>query len=203
MGNTYAITAVILAGGQASRMGGNDKGLQMMHGQRLIDHVIEAIEQQADHLIISANRNLEHYRALGFPVFPDSIQDYAGPLAGMLAAFDACDSEMILTVPCDTPLLPRDLATRLLQCLEAQTTDLCCPHDGERLHPVISLIRRRVQPAMADYFNQGGRAVYRWFKTQKLAQADFSDCPKRFTNVNTHAQLRQLEQQLSRQNPGD
>jgi len=177
-------------------MGGHDKGLQMMHGQRLIDYVIAAIEGQADRLIISANRNLQDYLALGFPVFSDATRDYAGPLAGMLAAFDACDNETILTIPCDTPLLPPDLVSRLLHSLETEAADICCPHDGERLHPVVALIRRSIQPAMADYFDQGGRALQRWFKTQKLAQADFSDAPTRFTNVNTHAELLRLEQQL-------
>ncbi|MEN8178730.1 MAG: molybdenum cofactor guanylyltransferase MobA [Pseudomonadota bacterium] len=192
-----SITGVILAGGQASRMDGRDKGLIRLNDRPLIEHVIAAIRPQVDAILINANRNIEHYRSYGYPVISDRIPDYAGPLAGMLAALQQTDSELLLCVPCDGPWLPADLLSRLQSAMQESAAEISCAHDGERLHPVFALLKQSVRQPLADYIDTGGRAVHRWFKSRKLAQVDFSDCPELFININTAEELQRATAKLS------
>jgi len=90
------ITGVILAGGRATRMGGADKGLQLLDGKPLWRHVADALSPQVTHLVISANRNLERWYESGYPVYSDSLSDFPGPLAGMLAVMQQTQSEWVL-----------------------------------------------------------------------------------------------------------
>ncbi|WP_428608182.1 molybdenum cofactor guanylyltransferase MobA, partial [Sedimenticola sp.] len=107
------ITAVILAGGMARRMGGQDKGLIDLDGRPLIAHVLERIQPQVAQVVINANRNLEQYAAFGHPVISDTLSDFQGPLAGFLAVMQQIDSDFIVTLPCDGPCLPDNLVERL------------------------------------------------------------------------------------------
>ncbi|MGC7405224.1 molybdenum cofactor guanylyltransferase MobA [Pandoraea pneumonica] len=108
-----AITGLILAGGRGQRMGGRDKGLQLYDGRPLAAHVLARLAPQVGTVLISANRNHATYAALGADVISDETQDFAGPLAGMLSGLRAAKTEYVLVVPCDSPLLPDDLAVRL------------------------------------------------------------------------------------------
>jgi len=105
----HSVSAMILAGGRATRMGGQDKGLIPLAGQPMIQHVINSIAPQVDHLAINANRNQADYAALGYPVIGDNISGYQGPLAGMAAGLAWSPSERLLMLPCDGPLVPNDL----------------------------------------------------------------------------------------------
>ena len=187
-----AVTAVILAGGQARRMGGSDKGLLLLNERPLIAHVIDTVLPQTDRILINANRNIERYRGFGYPVIPDQPPGYAGPLAGMLAALGQTRYGYLLCVPCDDPWLPADLLARLLTALQREAAEISCVHDGQRLHPVFALLKSQLQQSLADYIGAGGRAVYHWFNSRRLAQADFSDCPERFVNINTAAELQRV-----------
>lgn len=190
-------TAVILAGGQASRMAGRDKGLLILDGRPLIEHVIDALRPQTDSIMINANRNIERYQAYGYPVISDRIPDFAGPLAGMLAALQQTDSEFLLCVPCDGPWLPGDLLQRLHHAMLEKDAEISCAHDGDRLHPVFALLKRSLRQPLADYIDAGGRAVHRWFNSRKLAQVDFSDVPALFVNINTAEELQRIEAEIS------
>lgn len=189
--------AVILAGGQASRMDGRDKGLITLDGRPLIAHVLAAIRPQVDRIIINANRNIEHYQAYGYPVISDSLPDYAGPLAGMLAALQQTDAELLLCVPCDGPWLPGDLLQRLYSAMLKNTAEISCAHDGKRLHPVFALLKQSLRHPLTEYLDAGGRAVHRWFGSRKLAQVDFSNCPELFVNINTTEELDRIERMIS------
>lgn len=184
------VTGAILAGGKASRMGGQDKGLIELQGRPMIAHVIQALVPQVDQLLINANRNLVQYHRFGYPVISDQIPDHPGPLAGMSAALQAIDTEFLLTVPCDGPWLPEDLRQRLQAAI--RKAEIACVHDGERLHPVYALLRRDLQPALAEYLTMGGRGVQRWFNERKLAVVDFSDRAQYFVNINTAEELQRL-----------
>ena len=109
------ITGLILAGGQGRRLGGVDKGLQLFAGQPLVQHALRRLAPQVGRVMISANRNLEAYRQMGVPVWPDppELQGYQGPLAGVLAGLQACDTAYLVTIPCDCPRFPSDLVQRL------------------------------------------------------------------------------------------
>ena len=99
------ITVVILAGGMGRRMGGQDKGLVEFQGKSLIRHVVDAIRLQSSQILINANRNIEQYRAMGYPVVEDSLSGFQGPLAGFLAALQTISTSYLLTLPCDGPFV--------------------------------------------------------------------------------------------------
>ena len=111
--DTKDITGLILAGGRGSRMGGVDKGLQNHLGMPLAMHALLRLGPQVGEIMINANRNLGAYEAMGVPVWPDTLPDYAGPLAGFLAGLEHCETPYLVTVPCDSPLFPDDLVQRL------------------------------------------------------------------------------------------
>lgn len=190
------VTGTILAGGQANRMHGQDKGLLPLDGRPLIEYVIAALTPQVDRILISANRNIDRYRAYGHPVVSDRNPGYTGPLAGMLAALQASESGLLLCVPCDGPWLPQDLFVRLYASMRQNTAEISCVYDGKRLHPVYALLQKSLQQPLADYIDDGGRAVHRWFNSRRLALVDFSDCPELFVNINTSEELHQAEVRL-------
>ena len=133
------ITAVILAGGKARRMDGQDKGLIELNGRALIEHIITALQPQVGAILINANRNLERYKRYGYPVIQDPTDEYLGPLAGIASGMQASDSPYILTVPCDSPLIPAMLAEILLHSLQEHHADISVAHDGTRLQQVFAL----------------------------------------------------------------
>lgn len=188
------ITAVILAGGEGRRMGGIDKGLLPFRGKPLVEHVIERIAPQCGRLLISANRSAEQYGVYGYPVIADTLPDFPGPLAGVLAALEASDSELLLTTPCDTPLLPADLVERLAASLTAHDADIAVPFDGERIHAAIMLMRGTLAEDLRAYLAAGERKVQLWLKRHRTVQADFSDEAGAFVNLNTLVELTRLEQ---------
>ena len=139
--NPSAIIGIILAGGKARRLGGVDKGLVEVGGRPMIEWIIEALVPQVDALLINANRNEDRYRSYGFPVVADGLPDYQGPLAGFAAAMGELPADAaMLTVPCDSPLPPPDLAARLADALSTGDAELAVAHDGERLQPVYALV---------------------------------------------------------------
>ena len=126
--NEHSITGLILAGGRGARMGGIDKGLQNFNGTPLTLHALMRLQMQEgtplSEVMIVANRNLSAYESLGVQVWPDSTDGFAGPLAGFLTGLERCETELLLTVPCDSPLFPFNLAQRLLETLISEEADI-------------------------------------------------------------------------------
>ncbi|MCU7943613.1 MAG: molybdenum cofactor guanylyltransferase [Candidatus Thiodiazotropha sp. (ex Cardiolucina cf. quadrata)] len=185
MSTRPAVTAVILAGGRGRRMGGEDKGLIELNGRPLVQHVISAIQPQVATILINANRNQERYAAFGYPVIADSLLDYQGPLAGFIAALQAVETEDMLTLPCDGPLVPPDLVERLYEARQSAGADIAVAHDGDRLQPVYALIPKRLADSLQRYLDRGDRKIDLWYEEHRIAHADFSDIPRTFINVNT------------------
>ena len=181
--NQFA-TAIILAGGRGSRMGGIDKGLMEYGGAPIVTKVINRIAPQVDRLTISANRNLETYRSLGFPVYSDDLNDFQGPLAGVVATAIHADTPLLLTTPCDTPNLPLDLCSRLQQSLIDQDTQIAIANDGERNQQLCMLFRSELLGDMNDYLNSGKRSVKGWVEKHKHAVTIFPAAKKAFLNIN-------------------
>ncbi|OOZ37114.1 molybdenum cofactor guanylyltransferase [Solemya velesiana gill symbiont] len=177
-------------------MGGMDKGLIELAGRPMIEYVIDVLSPQVDELLINANRSQSRYLAYGFPVFEDAVTGFAGPLAGIAAAIDHAASDMILTVPCDGPWLPADLAVRLEQRLLKEDADICIAHDGNRKQPVFGLFHRRVVTSINNFLEAGDRKLQLWLSTQKFAVEDFSDHPNAFINVNTPKEKARVEEIL-------
>ena len=202
-----AITAVILAGGRGSRMGGVDKGLQNFNGVPLALHTLLRLSPQVGDVMINANRNLAAYESFGVPVWPDatSMGDYAGPLAGFMTGLERCETPYLLTVPCDTPLFPHDLVARLADALEEQSADLAVAsapeEDGQtRAQPVFCLMGTHMLESLHRFTQGGGRKIDAWTAQHKVAHVLFNlpgDDAKAFFNANTLAELHQLESRTS------
>ncbi len=167
------LAAVVLAGGQGLRMGGADKGLVDYRGRPLVAWVLEALALQAGEIVISANRNLDRYAATGHRVLPDTLPDFPGPLAGVLAAMRAVAAPWLLVVPCDTPHLPRDLAARLLAAARAAGASIAVAADAARTHHTCFVARTALADDLAATLARGERAVQRWQAMHKPAVVQF------------------------------
>lgn len=187
------ITGVILAGGQGSRMGGVDKGLQPFRGKPMVAHVIERLAPQVDELLVNANRNLEAYAAFGHRVIADEIEGFAGPLAGFERGLAHAAGDLVVTVPCDSPFLPHDLVSRLAQALESQAAQVAVAKTGEQAHPVFCLMRREVHAGLAAFLAGGQRKIDKWYASLAVAEVPFDDEPDAFLNINTREELSGLE----------
>ena len=188
-----AISGLVLAGGLARRMGGIDKGLVVLAGKPMIEHVLAGLAPQVGRVLINANRNLAQYGGYGYEVVSDTLQGYLGPLAGALSALEVIDTEFLLTVPCDSPLVAPDLAGRMYAALRLGQADLAVAHDGRRQQPVFLLLKRGLATDLEAYLASGERKIDRWFARHRVAEADLSDRPDSFINVNEPEEKQRLE----------
>ena len=181
------VTGVILAGGRGARMGGVDKGLVTLDEKPLVEYVIQRLQPQVSRIIISANRNQDKYARYGFAVVNDGAEaSQAGPLAGIYSALTQVTTDYILTVPCDAPRLPHDLAARLLLQLQRDQSSACMAHDGMRPQPLFALLHTSLHVDMRRALRAGEYKVGLWLlQNCGCSTADFSDCAKSFINLNT------------------
>ncbi len=200
-----SVTGVVLAGGRGSRMGGVDKGLQNFNGMPLALHTLMRLQMQGPLIgqtMINANRNLSAYESFGVPVWPDGLADYAGPLAGFLTALERCETPWLLTVPCDTPLFPLDLAQRMAQALVREDAEIAMAaareEDGQlRAQPVFCLLGADLLESLVRFTHDGGRKIDQWTALHRTVLVPFDapgDDAKAFFNANTLAELHSLEQ---------
>jgi molybdopterin-guanine dinucleotide biosynthesis protein A len=192
--NTKTVTGLILAGGRASRMQGQDKGLIPLNGQTLIERCVDRFAPQTGQLVISANRHIEQYEQLGYPVVVDSIGQYYGPLAGLLSAQQQVESEGLVVVPCDAPFLASDLVSRLLAAYEIDQDLAVIPHDGQRLQPLFGFYSQKALESLLTYLDSGQRKVFTWVESLNPHIVDFSDQQDSFHNVNTVAELEKVKE---------
>ncbi len=186
-------------------MGGVDKGLQNFRGLPLALHTLMRLQMQVGASLVNANRNLAAYESFGAPVWPDASNDYAGPLAGFLTGLEHCETPWLLTVPCDTPLFPLDLAARMAQAADEQQAEIAmaaAPEDdgtGQttvRTQPVFCLLRVDLLESLVRFTQAGGRKIDAWTATHRCVIVPFDqpgDDPKAFFNANTLAELQALE----------
>ncbi len=189
-------TGVILAGGQARRMGGQDKGLIELNGSPMVQYVLDAIVPQVNKVIINANRNQDIYAHYGYEVIGDEFEGFFGPLAGMASSMRAVNTPFMLTVPCDSPFVPDDLAKRLYLQMIKKDADISVAHDGNRIQPVFVLLKTSLLDSMLDFLNKGERKIDKWFEQHNLAVTDFSDKPDTFININDRDDLTMIESRL-------
>ena len=199
------ITGIILAGGRANRMGGVDKGLQNFNGMALALHTLMRLGTQVSDVMINANRNLSAYESFGASVWPDPNSDFAGPLSGFLVGLERCDTPYLLTVPCDTPRFPLDLANRLADALEANDAEIAMAAGYEtdsqgkraiRTQPVFCLLRCELLESLVKFTHGGGRKIDAWTALHKTTVVNFdqpTDDPYAFANANTVQELVNLE----------
>ena len=191
------ITGLVLAGGQGTRMGGVDKGLQQLHGQAMVAHIIARLAPQVQTLAINANRYSDDYAAFGYPLWPDLLDGFAGPLAGLHSGLTHCRTDYLAATPCDAPLLPIDLVHRMAEALEQQKADAALAVTGtasrRQPHPVFCLLNKNLLPALTSYLQADGRKMGHWLASIHSVAVPFED-ETAFSNINTRQELQQLEQ---------
>ena len=195
--STNDISGLILAGGRSTRMGGRDKGLQILDGRPMIAHIIERLQPQVRRLLINANQNLDAYEVFGLPIITDDIGDFVGPLAGLHAGLSHCATPYLLCVPCDCPFLPMTLASRLHDALVSSDADIAYAvtlnQNQTEHHPVFCLLKRDAMVGLGDYLNEGGRKVLTWVSSQAHVQVCFDDHAA-FLNINTPDDLKTINE---------
>jgi molybdopterin-guanine dinucleotide biosynthesis protein A len=191
--DTPRVTGLILAGGQGRRMGNVDKGLQPLRGRPMVAWVLERLAPQVTEVIVNANQNQAEYARLGCRVVGDEIGGFAGPLAGLQAGLKANVHPFLVTVPCDSPFLPRDLVARLHAALIANHADLAVAKTGDQPHPVFSLVRESLAGHLTKFLQDGGRKIDAWYASLKVVEVPFDDQPDAFSNINTPADLAEHE----------
>jgi len=194
---TISISAVILAGGQAKRMGGVDKGLQPLQGKPLFQFIYDRLHSQVEHISVNANRNQAIYAAAGLPVFGDNIEGFQGPLSGILTALERSETDFVLFVPCDSPFFPDNLLEKLKSAVVFHGVSIAYVHDGEREHPTFCLMARSLKEKLAAYLATGERRMLQFMRQNGAVSVDFSENKAAFTNINTLDELQQFNVQSS------
>lgn len=184
------VTALVLAGGRGSRMGGVDKGLVDYLGKPLISHLLDRLAPQVAGIAINANRNIDQYRSYGWPVLSDSDPSaFDGPLAGMLAGLKHCTTDWLLTAPCDSPFVPADYAERMRSAVSETDSNVAMASNGHRHQPVFCLIRCDLAHSLHAFLSAGDRKIDLWTRAQNTVEVTFDE-PDAFQNFNTEAELR-------------
>lgn len=182
------LTGMILAGGKARRMGGQDKGLIPYQGRPLIAHVLERLEPQVQAILINANRSHDQYAQFGHPVIADAEDGFLGPLAGILAGLRAAQTELLLCVPCDSPEIGPDLATKLASPFAQTGARITVASCAGRLQPVFAVLHTDLSEALDDFLRHGGRKIDEFYGAQGFEEVSFEN-PDEFRNINTHEEL--------------
>lgn len=178
-------------------MGGEDKGLVTLNGHPMVEFALRALDPQVDGILISANRNQARYERYGYPVVSDKVGEYFGPLAGMAAAMEIAPAGLLITVPCDSPLIPGDYAARMVEALESSGAEIAVARDSERLQPVFALLSTALQPSLLRFLESGERKIDRWYAMHRFVEVDFSDREAMFLNVNRPEDREAMEAKLS------
>lgn len=196
------VTGLILAGGRAERMNGQDKGLISLEGRSLIEHTLSRFSPQVDTLFISANRNIDHYRQFGYKVLEDSYgnsesRNFEGPLAGLQRLFEETTQSPVVLVPCDAPLLSRQLVRKLLDAYDQNKQLAVIPHDGKRMQPLFGLYAPETINSLNDYLKSGQRKVITWVESLSPQFINFPDQVESFLNINTPDDLARAKELLT------
>ncbi len=202
---TEPVAGVILAGGLSRRMGGGDKCLREIAGRPLLAHIIERVRPQVARLVLNANGDPGRFHAFGLPVVADSVEGFAGPLAGILAGLDwaaanAPDCVRVASFAADAPFIPRDLVSRLVAAADRENAELACAASAGQAHPVFGLWRVDLREALREALvREQIHKVDRWTGRYKLVQVEFAAEPiDPFFNANRPDDLRAAEELLAR-----
>lgn len=197
------VTGILLAGGRARRMGGEDKGLIELAGRPLAAHALARLQPQVAEVLINANRNHDRYAALGARVIGDSLGGFLGPLAGLLAGMESAANPLVATAPCDSPFVPTDLVARLHAGMVDAGSEIAVADDGERAQPVFLLARTALAADLRAWLEAGGRKIDAWFAEHRVASVSFADTPDAFININTAEERAAVERKLQDEQPSD
>jgi len=195
--STPSVGAVVLAGGKARRMGGQDKGLVTLQNRPMVTWAVNAVSPVANAVVVNANRNEAAYRATGLDVITDVVGDFPGPLAGLLSACEYFDTEWVLMVPCDSPFITSELIEALVRATVGSSLPIAVAHDGDRLQPVFAIVRRDRRDALRAYLERGERKIDLWYEEEGYQRVDCSAFEAMFDNINTPEELQGAEARLA------
>ena len=191
------VTGLVLAGGLGRRMGGVDKGLQLLRGEPMVMHVLRRLAPQVDAVLVNANQNADAYTSIAAPfdarVVPDIVGGFAGPLAGLHAGLAAATTPLLVSVPCDSPFLPGDLVARLRAAIDSDGAQIAVAKTGVQAHPVFALVDVSVRENLAAFLESGGRKIDAWYAALRLVEVAFDDEAEAFENINTRDELKAFE----------
>lgn len=199
----HHVVGVLLAGGQARRMGGGDKCLQTLGGETLLDRAIKRALPQVDALILNANGDPARFAAYDVPVVPDIVDGFAGPLAGVLtamewAAANAPDHETVASFPTDAPFFPDDLVDTMLEARRQAGALLACAASQGRTHPVFGIWPVGLRDELRVALDDGERKIDRWTEQFPLVTVEFAGVGvDPFFNANTPEDLEEAERLLA------
>ena len=195
----HDLTGMILAGGEGRRMGGRDKGLEPFADLPLVAHTVKRFDGHVHELMINANRNSDAYALFADRVIEDAEGGFKGPLMGIYSGLRAAQTPWLLVAPCDSPALPHDLVARMVAGITQAGVehDIAVAFDGERLHPVVALLRTSLADDLAATLAEGERKIDRWYARHAWCRVDMSDCPEAFANLNTEEEKARLELALT------
>ena len=174
-------------------MNGADKGLVLLHQAEMISWVVNILKENVREVVINANRNLADYEKYDVRVVADSIEGFQGPLAGFEAGMSAANTKWVYTCPCDSPRQSPELVSHMFAEVTANNAEIGVAYDGDRTHPVFSLVKTDLLPSLRAYLESGERKIDRWFAQHKLQVVDCSDFAESFVNINTEEELQRTE----------
>lgn len=189
------ISGIILAGGQARRMGGVDKGLVEFNGRTMYERISKLLAPQVKEVLVNANRNHDRYQAHGATVVADYLQGYLGPLAGLASGMMAARTTWVITVPCDGPFLNQDYVMRMASEV-VEDTRIVVARDSVRLQPTYMLVETALVDDLKSFLESGERKIDRWFVKHSYRTCDFSDSPDCFLNINSEQERQQAEERM-------
>ncbi len=177
-------------------MQGTDKGLVKLGGQPMIQHVINRIQPQVNHLLINANRSQRQYAEIGLNMIEDEIGHFDGPLAGFYTAMKYCNTSYLLMTPCDSPFIPNDMVKKLGNKLSEANADISVVEKNQRLQPVFCLLKSNLIDSLEEFLKIGERKIDKWFSKHNMVAVDFSNVSAAFNNINTPEDLMAAEDAL-------
>ena len=190
------VTGLILAGGLARRMEGQDKGLILFRGIGIAQRIAQQLHAQCESICINANRNASEYRKIGYEVFPDELPDYQGPLSGMLTGLKHVTTPWMITTPCDGPFVAADYVSRMKNSVDTNDHNIAVASCNGRLQPVYALLNQSLIKSLEMFLQSGERKIDKWYQQHLYSVVDFTDTPEMFENINTPEQLQALENHI-------
>jgi len=190
------VGAVVLAGGLARRMEGQDKGLVMLGDKPMVRWTLDVVSQFTSDIVINANRNKKAYSAFKVPVIEDQHEGHVGPLAGLYAAMHTLSNDYIFMCPCDSPFLQLGLLNKLKAACDAGSAEIYVAHDGDRLQPVFAMVSSALADSLDNFLYSGERKIDTWYGLHQMQEVDCSDCLASFRNINTEEERLAAEQDI-------
>jgi molybdenum cofactor guanylyltransferase len=186
------VTGCVLAGGQGTRLGGEDKGLITLNGKLLSQYSIERLSPQVATIIISANRNKLIYEKLGLPIIQDATTKSYGPLGGFHSALKEANTCYVAFVPCDAPFLPINLIAKLMEPFANKAVEITMAKVQDKNQPVFAVMRTSLEKSLATFLDSGGRKIRAWYDTRVCVAVNFED-ENEFMNINSPSDLQKAE----------